>query len=187
MERSLPDYSKIWRVLPILVIVVARAAREIVVGGIKYWRWGDDILLVLGWVVGWLLANIDEGLYVISNPHEVTSQRVKSMFEAKDYKGALALLAATRAERTKTPVRNALTLMLVMVIGVWIVTSNGRPFGSGVVLGLGVRLLSEFMAESDKKKWFWIFARDFSHSEQRWIMLGSIGALIWQVLMTIRG
>lgn len=145
--------------------------------------------MVLGWMIGWLMIEIDDIFYVYSsNTQELTSQRVRQMIQTKNYRGAWNLLQSTRGERiTRMPVRNVLTLMVVAAVGVWIVTSNGSPLGSGVVMGLGTRLLSEFLAENDKSKWFWIFARDFSHNEKTWITVGCTAALIWQALMTVRG
>jgi hypothetical protein len=190
VENRLPAINaKVWEFGPIGVIVVARSVRLIVLAGISQWRWWEEIFLVLGWMIGWLLTEIDDYFYVyVSNPQELTSQRAKQYLAAKDFKGLWNLLQATRGERTsRMPVRNALTLLVMTFVGIWIVTSNGSPLGSGVVLGLGTRLWSEFLTEKDKDKWFWIFSRVFTHGEQMWITVGTGLALIWQILMTVRG
>lgn len=168
--------------------MAARIARELIVGGIFYWRWGDDILVVAGWIIGWLLADLDDIFYVmVCNPQELTCQRVKGLLAGKNYKEAWKLLRETRGERNQLPVRNVLTGTIVMILGIWIVTSNGSALGSGVVLGLGVRLLAELLAERDWKKWYWIFAREFSQSEYSLTVMGWAAALVWEILMTVRG
>jgi hypothetical protein len=189
VEIKLPVSAKVWEIAPITVIAIGRAIRAIVMAGIGNWRWWEEIWLVLGWMVGWLLAEIDDVLYVaMGNPQELTSQRVKKELTAGNFIGAWNLLQATRGERTsRMPVRNALTLLVMAIIGVWIVTSNGSPLGSGVVLGLSTRLLTEFLAEKDKNKWFWIFSREFSRNEQIAIAVGCTLALIWQAILTVRG
>ena len=63
----------------------------------------------------------------------------------------LGILKSTTAERTRLPVHNILTAMVVAVLGVWVVSSAGSMLASGVVVGLGVRLFTEFLAGGQEK------------------------------------
>ena len=71
-----------------------------------------------------------------------------------------------------------LTGLIVAVLGWWVVNSVGSMLAAGVVVGLGVRLFTEFLA-GNKKSWFWVFAREFSVGEV-WVVGG-----VWGVLQLI--
>ncbi len=133
-------------------------------------------MLVVGWAIGHVLAEVDQLFYVaMCNPQELTCQRIRSEISQRNFKNAWGLLQETRFERNKLPIHNVLTGVVVAVLGVWIVSSVGSALASGVVIGLGVRLFVEFLF-GDKKKWFWIFAREFSIGEIR--VIGGIWGLL---------
>ena len=69
-------------------------------------------------------------------------------------------------ERTRLPIHNILTGLVVAVLGVWIVSSAGNVLTLGVVVGLGCDCLLTF-GRVIKKDWFWMFAREFSIGEIR--------------------
>ncbi len=141
--------------------------------------WVGSALLTVGWIIGMALAEADHLFYVaVCNPQELTCQRVRSEIEKREWRNVWGILKSTTAERTRLPVHNILTAMVVAVLGVWVVSSAGSMLASGVVVGLGVRLFTEFLA-GDKKNWFWVFAREFSIGEVR--VVGGI----WGLLLAI--
>jgi hypothetical protein len=176
-----------WRVIPILTVLVARVIQQ-VRGDILLRALWVDISLLAGWLIGWILAEADHLMYAtVCNPQELTCQRVKSEIEKRDWKKMWKLLQETKSERTKLPVRNVLTGFVITGLGLWVVTSSGSPLAAGVVFGFGVRLFSEILADADYKKWYWVFARDFGQSEHRGLLMAWAAGLIWQWLILLRG
>ncbi len=138
--------------------------------------WVGSTFLLLGWILGNLLAELDHVSYVIvCNPQELTCQRVRQELGVRSWKSAWELLRRTAGERTRLPIHNILTGLVVAVLGVWIVSSAGNVLTLGVVVGLGVRLFTDFWS-SNKKDWFWMFAREFSIGEIR--VIGGIWGLL---------
>ncbi len=136
----------------------------------------ENLWLVAGGVVGGALAEADHLFYIaVCNPQELTCQRVRQELGARNWRSAWDLLRRTAGERTKLPIHNILTGLVVAVLGLWVVSSAGSLLASGVVVGLGVRLFTEFLS-GDKKNWFWVFAREFSVGEIR--VIGGIWGLL---------
>lgn len=141
--------------------------------------WLGNLWLVVGWIIGYALAEADHLFYVaVCNPQELTCQRVRQELGARSWKSAWDLLRRTAGERTRLPIHNILTGLVVAVLGLWVVSGVGSVLASGVVVGLGVRLFTDFLS-ADKKKWFWIFAREFGQGEINVI------AAIWGLLLAI--
>jgi hypothetical protein len=177
----------VWRVLPIGSVLVSKVVDQLS-RGILWRALFVDLSLLAGWIVGWLIVEADHLFYAtMCNPQELTCQRVKKEFEKKDLKRMWGILQETKFERTKLPIRNVLTGFVMTGLGIWVVISSGNVFASGLVFGFGIRLLSEFLADRDYRKWYWIFAREFSESEHRGIVLAWMGGLIWQWLALLRG
>lgn len=177
----------LWRVLPIGTVLVVRLIEQ-VRGGFLWNALLIDLSLVVGWVGGWFLAEADHLLYAtMCNPHELTCQRVKQEIERKDWRRMWGILEETKGERTKLPIRNILTAFVMVGLGIWVVTSSGSPLAAGLVFGFGVRLFSDILSAADYKKWYWIFAREFSQTEHQGLMMAWAGGLIWQWLVLLRG
>ena len=84
-------------------------------------------------------------------------------------------------------VRNVLTLGCMELLGFWAISSSGSLLAWGLVFGLSIRLYSEFLAEADYKKWYVVFARQFSDNEHKVFKILLGGMLIAQLLMLVRG
>jgi len=151
--------------------------------GLRLWvrqDWVGSALLALGWILGNLLAELDHVSYVIvCNPQELTCQRVRhEILETRNLRNAWGILQSTKGERTRLPIHNILTAVVVAVLGLWVVSSVGSVLASGVVVGLGVRLFSEFLS-GPRENWFWLFAREFGMGEIR--VVGGV----WGLLLAI--
>lgn len=153
-------------------------------------RWSALVLVVLasrsfvlgiGWILGYLLAELDHVLYAfVCNPHELTCQRVKSHVNQKNWKAAWMLLQETIKERTQLSIHNVVTGLILAILGIWVVSSSGSLLASGAVLGLGIRLLTQLIWETDYHKWYWLFRRKFSPVENR------IVQIVWSALLLLQ-
>src|SRR3972149_5667113 len=108
----------------IVGIVGWRLVREIV--KLKEWdewrnvAWAGNGLLLLGWVIGYFLPDIDDLFYVyISDPGDKIGNQAKTLLTGGDVRRAWDLLVATRGERKNLPVHNILTGLAVAVAGGW--------------------------------------------------------------------
>jgi hypothetical protein len=123
-------------------------------------------------MLGRLLAEIDHIFYAtVCNPQELTCQRIRREFWSKNFGKAWELLMTTKGERGKLPIRNALTLGVVVVLGLWLLTSSPSWLGAGIALGLGTRLWVEMASERDYEKWYWVFDRRFALGDHRMVVI----------------
>ncbi len=177
----------LWRVVPIVFVLIAKIWRQWqseVIGR----TWWLDVSLLVGWVLGWALAEADHLIYAtMCNPQELTCQRVKAEIDKRQWGKAWQMLQETKLERTRLPVRNILTGFVMTGVGIWIVTSSGSLLASGIVFGFGIRLFSEILFDADYKKWYWVFAREFTDTEHRSLMAAWAAGLAWQWLALMRG
>ena len=176
-----------WRLVPIAGLIGVRLVKHIAADFLPVNLLADGWLLV-GWILGWLLADSDHWFYaLVCNPHELSCQRVKGELGKKDLKNAWAILVETAHERTQLPIRNVLTAFVMTGVGVWLTMSYGSLIAVGLCLGFAVRLFSEVLAEPDYQKWYWVFSRKFAASEHKGLMIGWGIVLIWQWLVLARG
>jgi hypothetical protein len=188
MRGKLSGVSKwLWRVLPVLGIVAARLYHHYT-GGFLSRIWVDDVLIAAGWVVGWMLADADHLFYaLVSAPNEMISQRVKQEIKNRSWKKIWELLNDTKSERTQLPIRNILTAFVMTGVGLWVISSSASMLAAGLCLGFTIRLFSELLGEKNYQNWYWVFAREFTPSEHRGLLIAWGAVLIWQWSILIRG
>ncbi len=173
--------------LPIAVLLVLRLLRHYQSGYLGALWWGD-LLLVVGWIIGWFLAEADHLFYAtMCNPHELTCQRVRTEIGNKNWRNAWGILKQTESERTRLPIRNILTAFVMTGVGLWLVTSGASLLAAGTCFGFSIRLFSEILSDNDHQKWYWLFARKFEEVEHRGLMIAWGLILIWQWSMLARG
>lgn len=135
-------------------------------------------ILILGLIIGFALTELDHWLYALMcNPQELACMRVKGEIQAGRWRSAWTMLQQTKAERTKLPVHNAITGLIVAIMGVWLVTSLGNLLAEGLVFGLSLNLLSDFWWDADHTKWYWIIARPITATEDqivKWVWTGLV-------------
>lgn len=149
--------------------------------------WVGSVLLVVGWIVGNLLAEADHWFYVaVCNPQELSCQRVKYEVQKRNWKNAWGILQETAHERSRMPIHNILTGIVLALLGLWLVTSLGNLLAAGVVIGLGIRLYFEFIADPNFGSWYWLFGRQFSVSENKALKFVWGGLLLLQILFLVR-
>jgi len=179
------------KALPMLALVAVKAARLAGMqglGALGFGFWFANLQLVIGWVIGWALADIDHVFYAVTcDPKEETCQRVKREIDLRRWKGAWKILEMTASERVKMPIRNMVTLTIIGVMGLWIATSTASITAAGLVFGLGVRLTIEMWQLKRKyQDWYWLFKREFVWVEHRIISLIITGMIVYQGIGIIR-
>ena len=148
----------------------------------------SNLLLLVGWAVGYFLSDLDDWVYaLVTHPHELTSRRVRDLLSLGKWREAREMLIATREERERLPIHNAMTGLVVAGVGLWVISSSGSTLGSGVVLGLSVRLWWGMMRGEEYQRWYWMVARKMTLAEHK--MIGGIwGVLVaLQIVLLMRG
>jgi hypothetical protein len=179
MPRKSLDLMWIARIgIVALVVVLRLLLRE---------DWMGNLLLVLGWILGYALVEADHLFYVaVCNPQELTCQRIRHEMAQKNWRNAWGLLQETADQRNRLPVHNILTAFILTVMGIWLVTSGGNLLAVGIVTGLAIRLFSEFVADPNYPRWYWLFSRDFNPGENKLMkyLWGSL--LLLELLFLVR-
>jgi len=166
-----------WQLVPIGIVTAVRLVYQVLAavkiegwkGQLQYWPGVllADGLLVLGWIIGWMIADLDK-------------------YVAK-YGGKNLKEAGKSLEQWSAGVRNVLTIGVLMVAGFWVVSSTGNLLAIGLVLGLQVRLFSEMTGTKEYNKWYWVFARSFSEGENKVFLIVWAIMMIIQALFVVRG
>jgi hypothetical protein len=120
-------------------------------------------LLVAGWVFGWMMPDL------LVSP-------VEGKYLPKDVR-----------EGMEASLKNALTVLVLMVTGIWVVSSSGSVLASGLVFGLTTRLFTVALRTKDYRKWYWVVAREISLLEHRIFMIVWAGVLLAQMWFLVRG
>jgi hypothetical protein len=152
---------------------------------ITLFRWSWHLNLIwfwLGGLAGAFLLDIDHLIYFfVTSPHELTSQRVRRLFEQRRFKEGLFLMANTVLERPRLSLHNALFQVILCVLALFVLTSTNNLFGAGLVMSLVLHLLEDEFQDLKKdanhlRNWlFWQFKFEVSLQGQK----------IYLILMTL--
>lgn len=187
IKRKLPVREMLWKVAPVAVLMVFRVFTHYQ-GQYLNRIWFQDLLLLVGWVLGWWLAEADHIFYVLlCAPHEVTGQRVKRELLNKNWSRAWGILKETKDERVKLPIRNVLTGFVMTGVGLWIASSSASLIAAGMCVSLACKLYSEILSDKDYKDWYWPFAREFSKTEHQGLLTAWGVMLVWEWMILLRG
>lgn len=143
------------------------------------WFWHLSLVwLWLGGLIGTFLLDIDHLIYfLMTNPHELTSQRVKRLLEQHRFKETLSLMADTRRERPKLALHNALFQVILYILAFFVLTSTNNLFGAGLVMGLALHLLKDefqdlIIDEEYLRTWlFWPVKIEISLQNQKFFVI----------------
>ena len=107
----------------------------------------------VGGLIGMILPSLDHLIYVfVQRPNELTPQRVKYLWQQKNYMGAVTLLYQTRSERTNLIFHSKLFQIIFVILTFWVVSSSGNPLGRGIVLSCYLNLLLDEVSEGYKRE-----------------------------------
>jgi hypothetical protein len=151
------------------------------------------IWLILGGVLGWLLEWLDRLVYIYwSHPGAQLSQYVRYHFGKREFKAGWQLLRRRQAELAELTFRSALFQLVWVVLAVFALTSTVSSFGKGLVMGLGLHILTDewrdYLRDRETlKRWlFWQIKRDISEREMKvylYVMTGVFGLLTLLLLL----
>ena len=116
---------------------------------LSFFLWHFTYNLVWMWagaVVGLVILGLDHVAYVVAYPYELTPQRVIQTLRAKQFKEALLVLVRTNEERTKLFLRQALGQVVLLVLGFYLLTSNGSFLAKGLILSANLGILTQIWA-----------------------------------------
>jgi hypothetical protein len=148
--------------------------------------WGLP-LFWLGGMIGSHLLELDHLLYALwIYPHELTSMRVKKLFEERRFQEGLAMLRETRYERKKLSFHSVIFQAVLPIFAFFVLTSTGSLLGTGLVMALYLRTLqlqfNSFRKQGDIQGWFWQVQAEVSHRIQ---VLYFVGMLIFFILLSL--
>ena len=159
------------QVLPPAVIVAVWVLRQVAAMGIELFMKQflptatKSGLFVAGWVLGWNLVDLD--------------QWVKRAKLTGSWVGIF--------DQWKTQIRSIITIVVLVIMGVWLVSSSGSALGWGTVVGLQVRLLADMLQDTDFGSWYTAIARTFTKREHAGVLLAWTGLLLLQGFILLRG
>lgn len=138
------------------------------------WRW-ELIGFWIGGVIGTYLLDLDHFFYCfLIHPEQPTSQKLKALWQQRQYKEISALLVQTRAERLRLPFHNAAFQTGFYVFCFWVLISTPGLLGSGLVMAMALDLLRKEAwsllkgKEVALRQWlFWPLNREISFYQQR--------------------
>lgn len=142
------------------------------------WHW-DLIFLWLGGLVGSFLLEFDHLLYVlVTYPQELTSMRIKRLFQERRPKDALVLLEDTREERTRLAFHNGLFQVIFFLFSFFVISSTEGLLGVGLVLAINLHLVREEIGlllqgkeEYLRQLLFWPIKREVSFRQQKFFVI----------------
>lgn len=171
------------RGMPMIALVGVKTARYAGIVGVDKLSFVNlwvDFSLIVGWILGWLMADIDNVYFALTcSSDDEMCQRVKREIDLKHWKSAWNLLESNKLERKKMPVRNAITGLLVAGLGIWVATSSASYFALGMVMGLSVRMFTEIIRDENYDNWYSLFSRKFTLGEHRGVLAVWFGALVF--------
>ena len=146
-------------------------------------RWEIDLYLLWWWLgalLGFSFIFLDRLYYAFwQHPEETLSIKMKDLIARGELVRGLVSVLEERADQTKLAMRSALFLGAWVVLGIFALTSVGAPFGRGFMLGMGLHLIFDLLADyfdrgRDVRLWFWQIRRELSEPEVRTVVWGFV-------------
>jgi hypothetical protein len=98
----------------------------------------------IGGLIGTVLPDIDHIIYVyLMRPYELTSQRLNTTFQKREFFNFFELLAITSSERKDLIFHTAQFQILFLIFTFWAIFSSISLVGRGIVLGFTLHLLTD--------------------------------------------
>lgn len=137
------------------------------------------IYLWLGAFAGTFILDIDHLIYWFwFRPEKQDSLLAKMLWRKRDFSGLLALLARYHDTHTRLIFHTALFQVILLIVSLYIFTSGGSYFGSGLVAALNIHLLKDVAEEYLRKRYghlnnwlFWQIGKKISAEAQKIYLL----------------
>lgn len=146
-------------------------------------RWEIDLYLLWWWLgalLGFSFIFLDRLYYAFwQHPEETLSIKMKDLIARGELVKGLVSVLEERADQTKLAMRSVLFLGAWVVLGIFALTSVGAPFGRGFMLGMGLHLVFDLLADyfdrgRDVRLWFWQIRRELREPEVRTVVWGFV-------------
>ena len=151
--------------------------------------WGLNLIfLILGGVLGISFILVDRLIHIyFTRPDDELSFQFKSLVAQRKYLLALKTLTLRANEQRYLLVMSVIFAAMWVPIALFVVTSTGSLFATGMILGIGLRLsydLISGLSHINLLKWrlFWPVKKEFSDEETRGVVAG-FG--LWFILITL--
>ena len=140
------------------------------------WQWYWDLIgFWIGGVIGTYLLDLDHLFFCfLTHPEQLTSQKLKALWQQRQYKEISLLLIQTRAERLRLPFHNAVFQVGFYVFCFWVLISTPGLLGKGLVMAMALDLVRKQVwsllkrKETALRQWlFWPLSREISFYQQR--------------------
>jgi len=124
-----------------------------------------------GVFIGFWLLSIDWILHIFFvQPEAEFSKAVKEKWGQRKWRQAIAVFITTRQLQQKLITRSILFLVAYVVLALYVLTSTGSIFGSGIVLGIGLHFCLDLLnyrrdLEKFHQHFLWQLKRRFSERE----------------------
>lgn len=146
-------------------------------------RWEIDLYMLWWWLgalLGFSFIFLDRLYYAFwQHPEETLSIKMKDLIARGELVKGLVSVLEERADQTKLAMRSVLFLGAWVVLGIFALTSVGAPFGRGFMLGMGLHLVFDLLADyfdrgRDVRLWFWQIRRELREPEVRTVVWGFV-------------
>lgn len=153
----------------------------LIISLVRGWFEPAYALLWLGGLAGTALPDLDHIIYALYlRPHELTSQRARSLLQKGQIKETWVLLATTRQERKNLIFHTAWFQVIFFALTFLVLSSSSNLFGKGLVLAFSLHLLVDQLVDLVETQtlvnWFWSTPFNFDRERYTFYFLG--GALI---------
>lgn len=134
----------------------------------------------LGAVMGFLFVFLDRLIYAFwQQPDDILSIQLKQLFGQGKIWSGLALALQERTEQKHLVIRSVLFLGIWVLLGFLTLTSTNTVFGRGLMLGIGLHLTFDLLADyfgkgRDLRFWFWQIKREMSQQEMTVVVWGYV-------------
>lgn len=96
----------------------------------------------MGVAIGCLLPFLDHLIYIFFiSPQELTSQRAAFLLKRRNVINAIRLLMETKSERKNLVFHSDIFLVIILVLGLWLMTSSASYLGKGIIWGMIANLV----------------------------------------------
>lgn len=154
--------------------------------------WG--LVEVLGWILGvflgWWFLDIDhvvDALWI--HPNSPVGREVRSLLGRNEWRKAFILLFDTRAERKSLVLHSIVFQGLVLLLGLYVVTSTSLMLAKGILLGLWGRMVFEqirvYLKKGNMDYWLWQIKDSVPTSFQAILLVSEVVVLVWLTLMAV--
>jgi hypothetical protein len=130
------------------------------------------ILLWVGGLVGTFLIDVDHIILGLDNQNKaVWAEKFRFLWQKRKYQSAIYHLFESHLEHRQLIFHSVLFQPILLIMTLFVLTSTGSLFGSGLVMSMNLHLLKDEWQCYQKEKnlgWlFWPIKREFDQRAQR--------------------